>query len=207
MEITLHNNCAEGWLFDRVNGFFKLKTTSANSAYHRNTEEHAGRASGDRWDLGHISCALALAALTAMCVTGCGIGNVQSHHTSRAAGYHSRVAVGSRQQSAGAPQGTPLGPSHIVASSWYGPGYDGHRTSSGERFDPKALTAASKTLPLGSSLRVTNLKNGRSTQVKINDRGPAVRGRSLDLSPAAAQKIGLTKSGVARVEITPVSDQ
>jgi len=54
---------------------------------------------------------------------------------------------------------------------------------------------------------VTNLKNGRSAQVKINDRGPAVRGRSLDLSPAAAQKIGLTKSGVARVEITPVSDR
>jgi hypothetical protein len=67
--------------------------------------------------------------------------------------------------------------------------------------------AASKTLPLGSSLKVTNLKNGRSAQVKINDRGPAVRGRSLDLSPAAAQKIGLTKSGVARVEITPVSDR
>jgi rare lipoprotein A (peptidoglycan hydrolase) len=206
MEIRLHNSCAEGWLFDRVNGFFKLKTTSANFAYHRNTEEHTERASGGRCDIGHIGCALALAALTAICVTGCGIGNVQSHHTSRATGYHSGVAVGSREQTE-ARQGRPLGPSHIVASSWYGPGYDGHRTSSGERFDPKALTAASKTLPLGSSLRVTNLKNGRSAQVKINDRGPAVRGRSLDLSPAAAQKIGLTKSGVARVEITPVSDQ
>ena len=206
METRLHNNCAEGCLFDRVNGVFKLKPTSANSAYHRNTEEHTARASGDRWDLGHIGSALALAALTAICVTGCGIGSVQSRHTSRATGYHSRVAVGSREPSTGAP-GTPLGPSHIVASSWYGPGYTGHRTSSGERFDPKALTAASKTLPLGSSLKVTNLKNGRSAQVKINDRGPAVRGRSLDLSPAAAQKIGLTKSGVARVEITPVSDR
>src|ERR1700686_3323592 len=171
MEIGLHNNCAEGCLFDRVNGFFKLKTTSANSAEHRNTEEHTARASGDRWDLGHTGCALALAALTAMCVTGCGIGNVQSHHTSRATGFHSRVAVGSREQSVGAP-GTPLGPSHIVASSWYGPGYTGHRTSSGERFDPKALTAASKTLPLGSSLKVTNLKTGRSAHVKFNAGGP-----------------------------------
>ena len=138
-----------------------------------------GRAAGDSSDRGYIdSAALVLAAATAIFMTGCGIGNVQSHHTSRATGYHSRVAMGSREQSAGAPQGTPLGPSHIVASSWYGPGYDGHRTSSGERFDPNGLTAASKTLPLGSSVRVTNLKNGRSAQVKINDRGPAIRGRS-----------------------------
>jgi rare lipoprotein A len=205
MEIGLHNNHTGGWLCHRVNGVFKLATTSANSAYHRNTEEHTARASGDRWDF-DIGWALALVALTAMCAIGCGTGNVQSHDTSRATGHHSQVAAGSREQSAGA-RGTPLGPTHVVTSSWYGPGYDGHRTSSGERFDPKALTAASKTLPLGSSLKVTNVKNGHSAQVKINDRGPAVRGRSLDLSPAAAQKIGLTKSGVAPVEITPVSDR
>ena len=115
--------------------------------------------------------ALALAALTAMFVTGCGIGNVQSHRASRATGHHSRLAVGSRGQSEGT-RGTALGPTHIVTSSWYGPGYDGHRTASGERFDPNGLTAASKTLPLGSSVRVTNLKDGHSAQVKINDRGP-----------------------------------
>ena len=150
--------------------------------------------------------ALALVALIAMFVTGCGIGNVQSHRASRATGHHSRLAVGSRGQSEGT-RGTALGPTHIVTSSWYGPGYDGHRTASGERFDPNGLTAASKTLPLGSSVRVTNLKDGHSAQVKINDRGPAVRGRSLDLSPAAARQIGLTKGGVARVRITPVSDR
>jgi Lytic transglycolase len=179
-----------------------------NSAYQRHTEEPtARRAAGDSSDRGDIGCtALVLAAATAIFVTGCGIGNVQSHHASRATGYHSGLAVASRGQSEGA-RGTPLGPSRIVTSSWYGPGYDGHRTSSGERFDPNGLTAASKTLPLGSSVRVTNLKNGRSAQVKINDRGPAVRGRSLDLSPAAARKIGLTKTGVARVAITPVSDR
>jgi len=159
-----------------------------------------GRAAGDNSDRGHIYCA-ALVVATAIFVTGCGIGNVQSHHASRATGYHSG-SKGSEEA-----RGTPLGPSRIVTSSWYGPGYDGHRTSSGERFDPNGLTAASKTLPLGSSARVTNPKNGRSAQVKINDRGPAVRGRSLDLSPAAARKIGLTKTGVAPVEITPVSDR
>jgi rare lipoprotein A len=166
-----------------------------------------GRAGGDSSDRGYIDCAaLVLAAATAIFVTGCGIGNVQSHHASRATGYHSGRAVGSKGQSEEV-RGTPLGPSRVVTSSWYGPGYDGHRTSSGEPFDPKGLTAASKTLPLGSSVRVTNLKDGRSAQVKINDRGPAVRGRSLDLSPAAARKVGLTKTGVARVEITPVSDR
>jgi rare lipoprotein A len=167
-----------------------------------------GRATGDSSDRGYIDCAatLVLAAATAIFMTGCGIGNVQSHHASRATGYHAGLAVGSRGQSKEA-RGTPLGPSRIVTSSWYGPGYDGRRTSSGERFDPNGLTAASKTLPLGSSVRVTNLKNGRSAQVRINDRGPALRGRSLDLSPAAARKIGLTKTGVARVEITPVSDR
>src|ERR1700680_1631580 len=98
MAHRLRNNCAEGCLFDRVNGVFKLKPTSANSAYRRNTEEHTARASGDRWDLGHIGCALALAALTAICVTECGIGNVQSHRTSRGTGYHSRGRVGAPEQ-------------------------------------------------------------------------------------------------------------
>jgi rare lipoprotein A len=93
----------------------------------------------------------------------------------------------------------------VVTASWYGPGLSGHRTSSGERFDPNRLTAASPTLPLGSVVRVTNLSNGRSVNVRINDRGPFVRGRSLDLSHRAAQKIGLTRNGVGRVKVTRVS--
>lgn len=92
-----------------------------------------------------------------------------------------------------------------MTATWYGPGYDGHRTASGERFDPNRLTAASKTLPLGSVVRVTNLENGRSVDVKVNDRGPHAGGHGLDLSPAAAQKIGLSHQGAARVKITPVS--
>ncbi len=86
-------------------------------------------------------------------------------------------------------------------ASWYGPRFAGHPTSTGERFNPDALTAASKTLPLGSRVRVTNPDNGRSVVVRINDRGPFVRGRSLDLSHRAAQQIGLTGKGVGRVQV------
>src|SRR6516162_5542400 len=100
-------------------------------------------------------------------------------------------------------RGERLGPARIVTSSWYGPGYQGKRTSSGELFDPDRFTAASRTLPLGSIVRVTNLRNGRSVTVKINDRGPRSRRRGLDLSPAAAQRIGLSRSGLAPVKITP----
>jgi rare lipoprotein A len=102
-------------------------------------------------------------------------------------------------------RGKSLGATRIVTASWYGPGYVGKLTASGERFDPNRLTAASRTLPPDSIVRVTNLRNGRSVEVKINDRGPHKRGRGIDLSPAAARKIGLTKSGVAHVKIEPVA--
>jgi len=88
-------------------------------------------------------------------------------------------------------------------ASWYGPGFNGRLTTTGERFNQNAMTAASKTLPLGSHVVVTNPENGRSVEVRINDRGPHVRGRTLDLSKRAAQKLGITKHGVARVEVTP----
>ena len=95
-------------------------------------------------------------------------------------------------------------PSRVVKASWYGDGFSGRRTASGERFDPNRLTAASKTLPIGSMVHVTNLENGRSVTVRINDRGPYVRGRSLDLSRGAARQIGLTHKGVGRVQVTPL---
>ena len=88
-------------------------------------------------------------------------------------------------------------------ASWYGPGFGGRRTASGERFNPHALTGAHRTLPLGTNVRVTNLRNGRSVTVRINDRGPFVRGRTIDLSLAAARQIGLT--GIGRVSIERVS--
>ena len=99
-----------------------------------------------------------------------------------------------------APTGTPS-IIQIGTASWYGPGFHGHETASGERFNQHALTAAHRTLPLGTEAKVTNLTTGQSVIVKINDRGPYVKGRHLDLSRAAAKQIGLTKKGVAKVKI------
>ncbi|WP_336491478.1 septal ring lytic transglycosylase RlpA family protein [Methylobacterium nigriterrae] len=84
-------------------------------------------------------------------------------------------------------------------ASWYGPGFHGRRTANGERFDTHALTAAHRTLPFGTQVRVTNKTNGRSVVVRINDRGPVVGGHVIDLSNASAQAIGL--SGTATVSI------
>ena len=92
----------------------------------------------------------------------------------------------------------------IVKASWYGPGLNGHVTSTGERFNDNKLTAASTTLPLGSVVKVTNPHNGKSVDVRVNDCGPYVHGRSLDLTKRAAQKIGITHEGVAHVKVTPV---
>ena len=97
------------------------------------------------------------------------------------------------------------GSSRTVVASWYGPGLEGRRTSTGESFNPEGLTAASTTLPLGSHVRVTNPDTGRSVVVRINDRGPFVHGRSLDLSHGAARQIGLTGKGVGRVQVTPTA--
>ncbi|AFZ49780.1 rare lipoprotein A [Dactylococcopsis salina PCC 8305] len=86
-------------------------------------------------------------------------------------------------------------------ASWYGSRFHGRRTASGERFNAYAHTAAHRSLPFGTKVRVTNLRNGRSVVVRINDRGPSSRGRVIDLSRAAAQNIGMLRSGVAPVRI------
>lgn len=84
-------------------------------------------------------------------------------------------------------------------ASWYGPGFHGRTTANGERFNMGAMTAAHKTMPFGTKLKVTNKRSGKSVVVRINDRGPFVRGRMLDLSKAAATKIGLIKAGSGSV--------
>jgi len=86
-------------------------------------------------------------------------------------------------------------------ASWYGEPFHGRRTSSGAVYDMHELTAAHKTLPLPSFVRVTNLDNRRSVVVKVNDRGPFAKGRIIDLSYAAAQELGIIKSGTGRVEV------
>lgn len=89
---------------------------------------------------------------------------------------------------------------HIGIASWYGPGFHGHKTASGERFNQYAMTAAHRTLPLGSFVRVTNLRNHESIIVKINDRGPFSHGRIIDLSKGAAKALGI--GGTSTVSIT-----
>ncbi len=88
-------------------------------------------------------------------------------------------------------------------ASWYGPESQG-TTASGEVYDMNKLTAAHRTLPLGSKIRVTNLKNNRSLILRVNDRGPNVLGRLLDVSKAAAQYLGFIGAGMARVKVTVV---
>lgn len=94
----------------------------------------------------------------------------------------------------------------IGKASWYGAELHGHLTASGQHFDRGALTAAHPTLPLNSAVRVTNLANGRSVTVKVNDRGPGVGGRMIDLSQGAAEQIGMRRKGVATVMIEPLGD-
>jgi len=86
-------------------------------------------------------------------------------------------------------------------ASYYGRRFHGRLTANGERFDMGAMTAAHKTLPFGSLVRVTNPRNGRTVVVRINDRGPFVRGRTIDLSRRAAQELGIIRRGHARVEL------
>ena len=85
-------------------------------------------------------------------------------------------------------------------ASWYGNQFRGKKTANGEVFNPDALTAAHRTLPFGTKVRVTNLRNGKSVVVRINDRGPFIRGRVIDLSLGAAKLVGLTRLGVAKVK-------
>lgn len=106
-----------------------------------------------------------------------------------------------------APQASAAAFRQVGVASWYGPGFHGKRTASGERFDQNDLTAAHRKLPLGSEVKVTNLENGRSIVVEINDRGPYIKGRVIDLSKAAARRLGLVEHGVGKVRIEATRQQ
>lgn len=90
-------------------------------------------------------------------------------------------------------------------ASWYGANHQGKRTASGEKFNMNALTAAHRTLPMGSMVKVKSLTTGKAVTVRINDRGPFAKGRIIDVSKAAAQKLGFIGRGTDKVEITVVS--
>jgi rare lipoprotein A len=90
-------------------------------------------------------------------------------------------------------------------ASWYGRGFHGKFTASGEVFNQEKFTAAHRTLPWGSRVRVTNLANGKSIEVRINDRGPFGKGRIIDVSRAAARALGMVGSGIANVRVECLS--
>ena len=115
----------------------------------------------------------------------------------------SLVAGCSVRRSSQRPSWTVLttGTSVTGIASWYGPGFDGRRTSSGSIYNQEDLSAASTLFPLGTQLVVTNLTNGRSVEVLVNDHGPYVDGRDLDLSHRAALVLGIVKPGTARVRM------
>ncbi|MBZ0202274.1 MAG: septal ring lytic transglycosylase RlpA family protein [Ignavibacteria bacterium] len=104
-------------------------------------------------------------------------------------------------------KGDPTGSSfeEIGEASWYGPGFHGRKTANGERFDTYEFTAAHKTLPFGTLLKVTNLENNLTTVVRVNDRGPYIRGRIIDLSKASKEAIGM--GGTAQVKIEQITDE
>lgn len=104
---------------------------------------------------------------------------------------------------ASAPQETVLGEG---SASYYAAKFHGRRTASGETFDNRAMTAAHRSLPFGSLVRVTNPANGQSVVVRINDRGPFTRGRVIDVSRAAAEELGMVARGHATVELTLIED-
>ncbi|MEY4705598.1 MAG: hypothetical protein RL042_1803 [Nitrospirota bacterium] len=103
--------------------------------------------------------------------------------------------------------GYPVGFVERGVASWYGPGFHGNKTANGERYDMHQLTAAHRTLPLGSIAVVRSIRTGRQVTVRINDRGPFAKGRVLDLSLAGAQALGMTGAGTDQIELRVVGYQ
>ncbi|KAF0151209.1 MAG: rare lipoprotein A [Ignavibacteria bacterium] len=92
----------------------------------------------------------------------------------------------------------------VMTASWYGPRFHGKTTANGEIYNQMALTAAHKSLPFGTLLQITNPRNGKSVIVRINDRGPYIEGRELDLSKGTAKTLGIIQKGVVRVKVQQV---
>jgi len=153
---------------------------------------------------------LLLAALTMLVMTGCGKfspfpRHIYSSPSSKPRNYGPKTkpytVMGKRYY----PLQTAEGYDEVGMASWYGKDFHGNRTANGEVYNMYGISAAHKTLPLGTRVRVTNLENRRSVNLVINDRGPFVKGRVLDLSYGAAKHLGTVEKGVAKVRITALS--
>jgi rare lipoprotein A len=152
--------------------------------------------------------AVLLLSATSFLLSACGGGYatrvINTPETSHMKGHQRPYSVNGRRYD---PLADHEGFSEQGMASWYGRDFHGKKTSSGEIYDMNAMTAAHKTLPMGTMVRVTNKENGREAVVRINDRGPFVRGRVIDVSYAAAKRLGLVKSGTARVRIEALGDR
>ena len=137
----------------------------------------------------------------------------RSSRTCRTAACVVLCCVGALLAGCAAPQAAPrahartssTGKAAVGQASYYADMFNGRPTASGERFDNGRLTAAHRTLAFGTKVRVTNLANGRSVVVRVNDRGPFVKGRIIDLSQAAAKRIDMIRAGVVRVKVETIS--
>jgi rare lipoprotein A len=117
------------------------------------------------------------------------------------------IAVIGLSVSAGLAQAQPAAATQASTTgvcSYYARAHDGKTTAGGEKFDSNAMTAAHRRFPMGTKLKVTNLANGKSVVVKVNDRGPFVKGRTLSVTRRAAEELGFVKQGVAKVRFEPV---
>jgi rare lipoprotein A len=136
-------------------------------------------------------------------------GGRQTHETGRTAARANRETRD--REAEDPPQDEYIGPMQVVgkreigSAAWYGGPLIGRRTASGDRLDAVRATAAHRSLPLATLVRVTNLTNGRSVIAKITDRGPVSRARLIDVSPAVADKLDMRRAGVAHVSVEPVA--
>ncbi|HKL83216.1 MAG TPA: septal ring lytic transglycosylase RlpA family protein, partial [Desulfobacter sp.] len=141
----------------------------------------------------------------AIAVAGCGAGTYDSHSKSADKQYSGPEATQRPYRIAGKryyPMTSASGYVEKGHASWYGRKFHGRKTSNGETYNMYAMTAAHKTLPMNTWVKVENLNNGRNITVRINDRGPFVAGRIIDLSYNAARRIGIVGPGTGRVKVT-----
>ena len=134
-----------------------------------------------------LSCALLVTLIGALAISGC---------TSEYSGEQGKIT----QQEKGSAATKPVH-KEVGEASWYGPGFQGKETASGETFDQKEMTAAHPSLPMGTKAKVTNLENNKKVEVTINDRGPYAEDRVIDLSRAAAKKLDMKEDGTTQVKI------
>lgn len=145
------------------------------------------------------NCYWALVCAALLLITGC------SHRERSAApppppSISGQSAEAPNAEQEEVPEGKPIY-SEVGVASWYGPPYNNRRGANGKIYDQNDVSAAHRTLPLGSLIRVTNLANGKSAMMRVTDRGPFVPGRILDVSLGAAKELGMWRSGTARVRV------